>query len=446
MHLRLRASPLALALLAMEAALELPLLYAWPFGGRVGLALVATLAALAGYLATTTGLVQRTRTGHLLAGGLLGLALRVAQAGLPAELDTGAILGWLFAALPAMALCATLWWRGQALAEDLPSARWVLNAFTLVGTGLLFSVGFYGPNLGVEGGATIGLVVLFLLSGLVAVALGRQEEAGGGSLGVVAVTVLAVVLLGALPFVLLSPQLLALAQAAAWLLGQLIILLLTPLIWLLERLSIGLEDVAPQRPPTETRPGDQPAWVPPDWLMAVAAFAATVLVVLLVTAALALVLWIVWEVFQRYALWSRAGKRPARVEREDLDLDGRSALLRLRGWLLDAAHRVGERLPNLAGEQDARTAEAAYRSMLRWARRHGVVRAPSETPRELLVRLQPRVPAASDDLGLLTGHYLRARYGRHPAPPEALATLATALRRLQHAPWEQPEPAPPASP
>jgi hypothetical protein len=437
---RINVAPLGLTILAMEASLEFPFAYAWLFGGYPAHAFLLLLAALASYVAGVQGWLPVSRFSALLYGGGWGLFLHLLYAHLPIGTSVPVLLGWLLGALPTALVGAFLWWRGQVLAVDLPSARWVLNAFTFVGAGLLFSIGFYGAALNVDPLLSVGLIVVFLVAGLIAVALGRQEEAGAGSTSLVAVTVVGVVALGALPSVLLSPQILAIAEGIAYLVGQLLILLITPLIWLLNLLNIQLEDVLPQPSQNQNQNrGDRGTWVPPEWLQVLSSIIATAFVILFVLAAIALVLWIVWEIFQRYALWSRSGKRPATIEREDFSLsDGASALARLRGWLAGAAQRLGERLPNFAGELDARSAEAAYRSRLRWAKRHGVVRAPSETPRDLLDRLTPRVPSARDDLRLLTTTYVYARYGGQVATSESLSALSASLHRLQEVAWAAP--------
>ncbi|MCG6536562.1 MAG: DUF4129 domain-containing protein, partial [Syntrophales bacterium LBB04] len=99
--------------------------------------------------------------------------------------------------------------------------------------------------------------------------------------------------------------------------------------------------------------------------------------------------------------------------------------LRFLGWPFGRA--VGRR--NLSPE--AKTVRQVYRQMLLWAASKGCPRDPSQTPHEYLKRLLEWLPEAKGELGLLTDHYVNARYGPSASAPGELERLRDNWKRLR---------------
>lgn len=72
---------------------------------------------------------------------------------------------------------------------------------------------------------------------------------------------------------------------------------------------------------------------------------------------------------------------------------------------------------------------ALYRSLLRWAARQGVARAPAQTPLEHLRLLEERFPQQQDVLKQVTEAYLVARYSQKPVSREEFDSAKEAWHR-----------------
>jgi hypothetical protein len=122
-----------------------------------------------------------------------------------------------------------------------------------------------------------------------------------------------------------------------------------------------------------------------------------------------------------------SGRQPVAVESTDEAWqDARSLLDNVRGWLA----RTVRRTASLVHADPVADARAAYRALLRWARRHGIERSSSETVQELQARLAARVPTASEHLRTLSQAYARDRYGGQRASQEEVARLRASLAAL----------------
>jgi Domain of unknown function (DUF4129) len=286
-------------------------------------------------------------------------------------------------------------------------------------------------------------VVAYLGSGLVAVGLARQEQAGlapsAASAGVVAVSAAVLVLASMGLVALLSPELAGiilglLGQA----LGAVLWLVALPLIWLLSRLNLRLPLATDlPMPAAPQAPGELPERaLPPEWLLQVIGIVLAVLAVLGIVVVAAGLIWLLLALLQRTEL--RPGIRaPVAVEADGTPWqDARGLVGGLRGWLARLAG--GARAASQRPGSQVRDARAAYRALLRWARKRGVVRAPAETPAEFRGRLDAQAPAGALHYALLTAAYERARYGGVVAPEADLACLRASLQALEQMPSPQP--------
>lgn len=434
-----------LAVMAMEAAFAYPFAARWLTGpgGQAPLGAVAALALLPlGYAAARRGPCARWSVGlgasfglHLIA--TLPLLAQPATLGLrePTPLLVG--LNWLLAAIFPTFVGLAFWWRGTALADAEPTASGVRDEFVLVGCGLLAQLAIFPDTIGIDAASGTVAVVGFLAAGLTAVGLARQAEAGLAPTPAASAQVAGSVVLllgaGAVLVVLLRPEI---AAAVLGVVGQVVgfvlWLLLLPLIWLVTWLEWRLplpQDLA--SPEAESGPRAPPQPLPlPAWLLDLLATIVTVLTAVAVVLATLVLLYLLWLLLQRVT-WRPGARAPVSVEAEGSAWQYARALAdALRGRLARLLGRVRATLPARPGTAPVHDARAAYRALLRWAREHGLPRAPAETPAEFARRLAAVLPAGAPDYQVLTAAYERARYGGQPTRPDDVARLRASLARL----------------
>lgn len=440
MSLARAPSPLAWAVLAMEASVAFPLVTALVGGPERG-APLAPFAAVGmlplGYVAGVASAARGLEGWRWGAGLAASLAARLLAGPPPEEATPLGLLGWLASALLPASVGLALWWRGLSAAEAQLGADEVRAEFTTFAAGLLALFGLYGHLVVVDPAARLAVVLAFLSSGLLAVVLSRQAAAGapaspGSTAQAIAWTLLCLALAAALVGAL-SPGLLeTLAALAREVVLAVLRLLLLPLALLFSLLRLEL-------PPADGREGQSgirqmplpERQALPEWLnLLLGALTLGALALLAIVAAVALLvvareLWrLVWPRL------GRDGRAPLAAERESSPADDLRALLHaLRAWL---ARLAGAGLA-LAGDgsrpiQDAR---AAYRALLRWAQRNGLERAPAETPRELQRRLEAHLPWATPHFALLTDAYELARYADLPPSAHDLLLLRESLEALE---------------
>jgi hypothetical protein len=168
-----------------------------------------------GYLAARHGPIRGVPVDRADVGIAAAFTLRLLTAPPTASVvQAGPLLGpleWLLgAALPAL-VGFGLWWRGGALAEAELTADGVRDEFLIGGGVLLGVLVVFRDAAGITPVTSAVAVVVYLGSGLVAVGLARQEQAGlapTAASGAVVATSTAVLLLASVGLVaLLSPEL-----------------------------------------------------------------------------------------------------------------------------------------------------------------------------------------------------------------------------------------------
>ncbi len=97
-----------------------------------------------------------------------------------------------------------------------------------------------------------------------------------------------------------------------------------------------------------------------------------------------------------------------------------------------AGEAVQAAIAALEADADPRGAViAAYAAMQRTLAAHGLVRSPSEAPREFLRRVLVANRAAEEDAGTLTGLFEEARFSTHPISERTRERALSALRSLE---------------
>jgi hypothetical protein len=435
--------------MAMEAALVYPLIAHWLTGpdGRAPLGPLAALIMLPlGYLAAQHGPIRGVNVARADVGIGVAFTLRLLLVPpTPAMIQAGPVLGpleWLLgAALPAL-VAAGLWWRGGNLAEAELTADGVRDEFLIVGALLLGALVLFRDAAGISPLTSALAVMVYLASGLVAVGLARQEQAGlrptAASSSVVAAPTILLLLASVVLVALLSPELAGVILGLlADALGAFLGLVLLPLIWLLSWLQIRLPLATDLPMPAAPQPlEDLPERaLPPEWLLQLIGVVVALLGVVGIVVVAATLIWLVLTLLQRTDF--RPGIRaPVAVEADGTPWqDARGLVGGLGAWLtrLVGGARAATQRP---GAQ-VRDARAAYRALLRWARERGVLRAPAETPAEFCRRLDVDVPEGTAHYALLTTAYERARYGGETAPEPDVARLRASLQALAGLPTDE---------
>jgi hypothetical protein len=442
MNTHIVRSEVVWAVLGMEAAVATPIIaLTAPGEGTTRLAwtLVLLLLLPAGYIAVRRIELLRDPAWRVLVGFVLVVALRFQAPLMTGDGAAAAMARFLQAIVPG-ALAFALWWRGGSYVESELTASDVHLEFVLGGAVLMIELVIFHGIVIIDPLILIWAAGLFAASGLIAVAMARQDAAdaaalgGGRSLATTIALVPVAATIGLL--MVLRPE----VMGAMWRgLARLLELALMPLFillaWLASLLPVAVApgDVRPPfRPPPRAPNLDALArqQAPPDWIPWLAA--TLVLLVVLFVAAGILRLLLESELVVR-----PQRERPTRppgvtVERTGgAGQDVRQLMRWLGHWLRSRLRRAPVAAPDALGAAGAAAdAWAAYRALLDWAAEHGVRRRPAETTRQLQDRLLTVAPDAADTVGLVTSTYEFERYGDVHPGNDLLRRVQAALRKL----------------
>jgi hypothetical protein len=119
---------------------------------------------------------------------------------------------------------------------------------------------------------------------------------------------------------------------------------------------------------------------------------------------------------------------------------------RVRGWRVALGQRLARRA-KAQDEQDVPSAPEAvslawartsrgkvlryYLSTVRLASKAGFPRRPPQTPYEYDVDLEPNLPEAGEEMGLLTEAFVEVRYSRHVVDPQLARRARAYWRRVR---------------
>lgn len=343
------------------------------------------------------------------------------------------------------------WWRGKTRAEPVvETAYGMLRWGTLAIAGALLLL-----LVTTTGAAPIrdrmpGAVVIYVAAALAAVGIARFRLEGmrsGTPLGpnwlatfaapIAVVLTLAIVAAGIFSRRFLETVLMVLGPLI-WVVGLLLraiiilialiaFVIITPILWLLERQGFGQFRLS-GRLPQVTSPLAQFENFARDTLHVsdpVRYLVAGAILVLIGTA-------LARYVYRRRRRWRESAEEHREsVFRWDEAMGG--LLTRLRGLVRPIASR-SDPLARLRG--DPRWAHTVfiretYIRLLQHGARAGRPRAPAATPTEHEPGLAGQFPAAGAEIATITDAYEAARYGREPATPEAAAAVRRAWERFQ---------------
>jgi hypothetical protein len=404
----------------------------WLVGAAIGLALVVGVMFLLPVPNGAAGLAGRWR-----------LIYRFVE-GIPALFVAGAFTGGL--------------WAGS-LAVDWTDQRSLWRGFVTgivaLGVLMLLSTQVSGQSSAALGGT----MALFLFCGLLLLAVqsltsvlaARRREGQSGvsverywlvSLGLVVLAILAV---GALAGLLLTPDAVSRAAAVVW---PVIRIILTPvlwvfqwvgfiLIWLLSMLLSGLQLVGGEgqqkveRPSVPTDMAQQlreieqgasaSAGLPPNL--------GRIVLSIVIIGTLLLVFYLVWR--------RRGHRRQNSLSLEDRDsIMTRDMLLdQMREWLNSLRPRRAEVLfeQNLDASDPRQAIRLLYRRLLQSARKLGRPRAPGQTPASFGRLLVSLVPTESEGVEQVTQRYVAVRYGERVPTAEQVEETRGVVDRVEKA-------------
>lgn len=345
-------------------------------------------------------------------------------------------------------LVAFLWWRGISLT----SRRVEIHDIGLrlrVG-GLLLAPAVIGTSVLYGTPVTI-FILLFFLSGLLAIALTRAEQIAREEgernypiqprwllviffttlLTVVAAAAIALGLSGESVIIWLDPLWEAARFAITIIVSTftyLLFLLLSPLEWLLGFISIRFNlpelniDENPLLNFGEQALNADGAARDLSQSGGLALFWLNRLVLLLIVAGVVLLLYL--------ALSRFLSKRQLAPTSEEMASGPRSGEGARSGW----AARLRRRFNIWQRRRAAASIRRIYKQMAEMAAASGYARGPSETPYEYLSALAEVWPDGKAETNLITGAYVRVRYGELPETQAELDEIGAAWRRLQALP------------
>ncbi|MDP8922932.1 MAG: DUF4129 domain-containing protein [Chloroflexota bacterium] len=373
------------------------------------------------------------------------------------------IAGWNVAFIAGL----LFFWRGWSLGDDGVDPRDVPGT---VQVALVAALALVAVVQSIAWGAGLLLGVGTLLFGLLALGLARRAErrrpgapAESDWLTLVGVLGLAILVVGGLLLLLVTPDGLAALWEQARVLGT---LALMPFVALFGWLASLFDAGAATPPPSGLGQAPAPSPVPPpatptgtpEWASALMTILTTVLPLLFLAAVL---FFVGMPLLRRLSgLQPRRGT-PATVEREPgppLSVVERfswrawwqALLTRLFGVLRGAPERAAERhraaaaaaaraSAEAAGGPEPRTVRELYKSLLAAAAGQGLGRSSSTTPNELKRRLATARPDARRPLDVLTEIYIRTRYGEERPARDEVAEMRTAVREAVEAIKRPPE-------
>lgn len=341
-------------------------------------------------------------------------------------------------------------WIRVAIAAD--------REISFFGVGVSFRLGMLlsllgGTLLSTIGGqpATLSLLyfTLFLLFGLVAVALARIDEKAVGAtnssgaslpysrLAQIIVLILAIFMSSLAVQHFLNPGAIRYALSVlepvwrvfAWALTGLLLLVFLLIAPLLERLMLTLERLAADAEPVQ--PTIQ-APLPTDYLgVETMVREWIVLRYCLVAGAIVLVLALLWFLFVQVDDRNRSVQSEESTPEESSSglAMGRPRLDRLRQWLnLLRKYGVSQRLLNVV------TVQNMYANLGRLARKRGYPRRVSQPPDAYLPDLQNAFPGQGPGLGRMTQAYMQVHYGDLDVDKDELLVLREDYARIVETP------------
>jgi len=359
------------------------------------------------------------------------------------------VAGWNVAFMAGL----LVFWRGWSLGEDGVDPRDVLGTVQVATLGALALVAIMHP---IARGAGLLPGVGTLLFGLLALGLARRAERRRPGapresdwLSLVAILGVAILVVGGLLLLLVTPDALATLLAQMQMLGALALAPITALFgWLASLLGGGGQGQLPPSAPAGVAPSppfgdpnpDRPSGMDDLWVTILTTVVPILLIVFLFFV-------VVLPLLKRASQLRPQRTAEVPVEREpgppvssadrfSWRMWWQALLARLFGSFREEAlpdderedgGRRGQARDGRASAPEPRTIRELYRTLLKSAAREGHSRAATATPHEFTGRLSAARPDARRPLADLTEIYTRTRYGEERPDGEDVARMRSSV-------------------
>ncbi len=329
------------------------------------------------------------------------------------------------------------WHLGRRPMAGTPDYGRLLGDFQF-GLVLLLTAFLVSHAVGAASDGQVLLALVFFALSLTGVALSRGEE-GGGAAALIARRHFSSSLLSFVAIVSVAGLLASIAVTP-----EVISAFIDAVRYVLHLVERGMAFVAslipaPDVEPTESAApatGDDSSLLEFYRSLPISVLLKRVLYLLYVAMISGMLLFGLWRLLGQVLEWLRRRSLSAGIEMESLDTGFLSDLLALMRWIETRTRHLFRRLAELAGRSgDTATPTVAslYADLLRWAGKKLHAREPSQSPYEYQTELQQRLPAAADDLALMTETYVCMRYGRYEPESADVEAMARASHRIRHA-------------
>ena len=331
-----------------------------------------------------------------------------------------------------------LWWFGQRMASLLVNFAAALREFQF-GLIVLLILLFIVYGMEIQLSHTILVVTIFFSASLLSLSIAHAQENKqstefyhGNWLGILLMSISAIILLGLAIGSVITPDLLQLVVAGLTWLWELIVKGITFIASLFPQSDITPGEVLPGAGPMPVEEPDYTKlFVLPEVVRKGLRFGWSVLMI-------GMLLVFLWRISEQIFTWLRTKfGSTGNAEYESLSgafwVDIQSLFQRIFRWILKIL-----RWPALLKKQktvepkEITSIRQLYQQLLRWAAKAGLPRPAFQTANEYLDTLQERMPAHRDTLRYVTQKYVSARYG-HVTPSAAeLDQLKQSWHHLKH--------------
>jgi hypothetical protein len=334
-------------------------------------------------------------------------------------------------------LTAVMWWMGRRMSRTNISFNTTFSEFQF-GLVMLVIVFFIASQSKTGMGNPVPLALAFFFFALVGISVAHASEgtswlAGlyrGHWSGLLILSIGLVFILGLIITVLVSPDILqAIWSALKWLwavIWGVILRIMAFLAGLFPASEPKLDEIPPMPSMPAVVPDENTPWSMPDWLRNGLRIGWVVLMI-------GFIIFAIWRISSDIFRWMRrrqAGRGGAEYERlhgafrfDILNLV-KSIVARIKGWFRP-------RIKTAPVQAQIATVLQIYRQFLRWAAAGGHARQESQTPYEFRDGLADLMPEAVPEINLVTGEYVKARYGAWVSSPDELNELNRAWHRVK---------------
>ena len=331
-----------------------------------------------------------------------------------------------------------LWWFGQRMASLPMSFATAVREFQF-GLIVLLILLFIAYGMEVQLSHAILVVTVFFGASLLALSIAHAQENRqltefyrGNWLGILLMSISAIILLGLVIGSLITPDLLRLVVAGLTWLWGFIVKGITFIVNLFPEPDIAPVEVVPEAAPAPAQEPDYSKFlVLPEVVRKGLRFGWSVLMI-------GVLLVFFWRIAEQLFTWLRT-KFGATENAEYESLSGafwadiQLLLRRIFNWMLKILKWPATlRRQKRVEQKEITSIRQLYQHLLHWAAKAGLPRPAFQTAYEYLDVLQEKMPAHSDTLKYVTGKYVDARYGHATPSAEELDELKQRWHQLKH--------------